>query len=135
MTLNQLTKNPRKKRFYKIKRLALSRCPQKRGRCIKVTIITPRKPNSALRKVSWMQLSNFFNVWGYIPGFGHKLQQHSTVLIRGGRVKDLPGMKYTIIRGKLDLTSWTLRTTARSKYGAKKQSTGVTTSYFTYRVY
>jgi small subunit ribosomal protein S12 len=135
MTLNQLIKKPRRARFYKIKCLALASCPQKKGRCCRVTVITPRKPNSALRKVSWLQLSNHFNVWGYIPGFGHKLQQHSTVLIRGGRVKDLPGMKYTIIRGKLDLTPWSLRMTARSKYGAMKKDTGRYFNYFNYRVY
>jgi len=135
MTFNQLIKKPRRKRFYKNKRIALDFCPQKKGRCLRVMVMTPRKPNSALRKVSWLHLSNFSKVWGYIPGFGHKLQQHSTVLIRGGRVKDLPGMKYTIMRGKFDLPPWSTRSTARSKYGVKKKPQTIRYPFFKYRVY
>jgi len=95
-------------------------CPQKKATCLKVFHMTPRKPNSALRKVAWVLLSNGYRVNVYIPGMGHTLQKHSVVLIRGGRVKDLPGMKYTIIRGKFDLKRLSTRRQGRSKYGARK---------------
>lgn len=119
-TLTQLTKNSRKKRKYKNRRPALQECPQKKATCLRVFNMTPRKPNSALRKVAWILLSNFKRVHAYIPGKGHTLQKHSVVLIRGGRVKDLPGMKYTIIRGKFDLKRLVICRKARSKYGTKK---------------
>jgi small subunit ribosomal protein S12 len=102
-TFQQLNKRHRLPRKYKNKRLDLKRCPQKKATCLKVFVITPRKPNSALRKISRVMLSNFSRVNAYIPGIGHNLQKHSVVLVRGGRVKDLPGMKYTIVRGKFDL--------------------------------
>jgi len=121
-TFNQLSrkKTERKPRWYKNKKIALQACPQKRATCLKVYTITPRKPNSALRKISRVVLSNFRRVQAYIPGIGHNLQKHSTVLIRGGRVKDIPGMKYTMIRGKKDLRRLEERRNARSKFGVKK---------------
>jgi small subunit ribosomal protein S12 len=119
-TLSQLVR--KKKTFKKIKnkRLALATCPQKKATCLKVYTMTPRKPNSALRKVAWVLFSNYKRVHAYIPGIGHSLQKHSVVLVRGGRVKDLPGMKYTIIRGKFDLKAVLGRRKARSKYGGRK---------------
>lgn len=119
-TLSQLLKKKKVFQITKKKRLALEQCPQKKATCLKVFTMTPRKPNSALRKVSWVLFSNYKRVHAYIPGMGHSLQKHSVVLIRGGRVKDLPGMKYTIIRGKFDLKAVLTRRKARSKYGGRK---------------
>lgn len=119
-TIFQLIRKPRLQRKYKNKRPNLESCPQKKGTCLKVFQMTPRKPNSALRKVSRVLLSNYHRINAYIPGIGHSLQKHSVVLVRGGRVKDLPGMKYTIIRGKFDLKRLELRRQGRSRYGAKK---------------
>jgi small subunit ribosomal protein S12 len=103
----------------KTKSPAMQGCPQKRGVCTKITTMTPKKPNSALRKVARIRLSNSMEVWAYIPGEGHNLQEHAVVLIRGGRVKDLPGVRYHIIRGTQDAAGVTGRLQARSKYGAK----------------
>jgi len=129
-TLHQLTKNMRKPRRYKNKRIALNSCPQKRATCLKVYLITPRKPNSGLRKISRVIFtSNFRRVNAYIPGIGHTLQKHSSVLVRGGQVKDIPGMKYTMIRGKFDLKCLALRRQARSKYGATKIATKLNPRY------
>ena len=119
-TINQLIKSPRVKPKYRSKVPALDRSPQKRGVCIKVYTTTPKKPNSALRKVARVRLSNGQEVTCYIPGEGHNLQEHSVVLIRGGRVKDLPGVRYHILRGNLDTQGVTSRKQQRSKYGAKK---------------
>ena len=121
-TINQLC---RKKRFLKTRRNkvpALESSPQKKGICIKIFLRTPKKPNSALRKLVKLKLTNGKKVIAYIPGEGHKLQEYSTVLIRGGRVKDLPGVKYHLIRGKLDFSGLKNRKTSRSKYGTKKLS-------------
>lgn len=118
MTLNQLQqRSPRCVKKQKNRRLAIKACPQKRGTCLKVFIMTPKKPNSALRKVARVLLSNYNRITAYIPGMSHNLQKHSVVLIRGGRVKDLPGVQYTIIRGKYDLQRLILRRKGRSKYG------------------
>ena len=119
-TINQLIKRPRIKPKQRSKVPALERSPQKRGVCIKVYTTTPKKPNSALRKVARVRLSNGHEVICYIPGEGHNLQEHSVVLIRGGRVKDLPGVRYHILRGNLDTQGVTSRKQQRSKYGAKK---------------
>lgn len=122
-TINQLSlkKNNRlKKNLNKKKKPALSQCPQKKGICIRVYTRTPKKPNSALRKVAKIRLTNTAEIIASIPGEGHNLQEHSVVLIRGGRVKDLPGVKYRIIRGVLDLQGVINRKQARSKYGTKK---------------
>jgi len=119
-TVNQLIKRPRVKPNVRSKVPALERSPQKRGVCIKVYTTTPKKPNSALRKVARVRLSNGHEVTCYIPGEGHNLQEHSVVLIRGGRVKDLPGVRYHILRGNLDTQGVTARKQQRSKYGAKK---------------
>ena len=119
-TINQLIKRPREKVKYRSKVPALDRSPQKRGVCTKVYTTTPKKPNSALRKVARVKLSNGQEVTCYIPGEGHNLQEHSVVLIRGGRVKDLPGVRYHILRGNLDTQGVTSRKQQRSKYGAKK---------------
>ena len=119
-TINQLTKKPRVKPKYRNKVPALERSPQKKGVCIKVYTTTPKKPNSALRKVARVRLSNGHEVTSYIPGEGHNLQEHSVVLIRGGRVKDLPGVRYHIVRGSLDTTGVDGRQQSRSKYGTKK---------------
>ena len=133
-TLAQISKNKRKPRKYKDKRPDLQKCPQKKATCLKVFNMTPRKPNSALRKVAWVLLSNFRRVHAYIPGMSHNtLQKHSIALVRGGRVKDLPGMKYTIIRGKFDLQRLHLRRKARSKYGGKKIYTRVDHRYRKYK--
>jgi len=118
--LQQLIRKPRKSKIYKEKRRDLQGCPQKKATCLKVFEMTPRKPNSAIRKVARVLLSNYKRVNAYIPGIGHNLQKHAIVLVRGGRVKDLPGLKYTIIRGKFDLKRLDARRKARSKYGAKR---------------
>jgi small subunit ribosomal protein S12 len=118
-TYSQLCKNKRKKKKKLNKTPALEGCPQKKGICTKLVIRTPKKPNSALRKLAKLKLSNQKRIYAYIPGEGHNLQEYSTVLIRGGRVKDLPGIKYHLIRGKLDLQGIKNRKTSRSKYGTK----------------
>lgn len=133
-TINQLVRKPRAKSTGKSKSPALQRvvnnlktktydksAPLKRGVCVKVTTKTPKKPNSALRKVARVRLTNGQEVWAYIGGEGHNLQEHAAVLVRGGRVKDLPGVRYHIVRGKLDLQGVSDRKKARSKYGAKKE--------------
>ena len=119
-TINQLVHKGRKTFDKKSKSPLLEECPQKRGVCLNVKTTTPKKPNSALRKVARVKLSNGYEVTSYIPGIGHNLQEHSVVLIRGGRVKDLPGVRYHIIRGTLDTAGVKDRMQARSKYGAKK---------------
>ena len=119
-TLNQLVRKGRKKIKYKKMTPALTSCPQKRGVCVRVYTSTPKKPNSALRKVARVRLTNGIEVTSYIPGEGHNLQEHSIVLIRGGRVKDLPGVRYHIIRGTLDTVGVQDRKQGRSKYGTKK---------------
>ncbi len=119
-TINQLVRKGRKAIQKKNKSPALQRNPQKRGVCTRVYTTTPKKPNSALRKVARVRLTNGYEVTAYIPGEGHNLQEHSIVLIRGGRVKDLPGVRYHIIRGKLDVSGVTERRQSRSKYGAKR---------------
>ena len=119
-TVNQLVRKQRKTRLTKSNVPALARSPQKRGVCTRVYTTTPKKPNSALRKVARVRLSNGHEVTCYIPGEGHNLQEHSVVLIRGGRVKDLPGVRYHILRGNLDTQGVTARKQQRSKYGAKK---------------
>jgi small subunit ribosomal protein S12 len=119
-TINQLVKHGRAKQNVKGKAPALDRSPQKRGVCTRVYTTTPKKPNSALRKVSKVRLTNGIEVIAYIPGVGHNLQEHSVVLIRGGRVKDLPGVRYHIIRGTLDSIGVQDRRRSRSKYGAKR---------------
>ena len=134
-TINQLVRKPRTKVTLKSKSPALQRVvnnlkttnyekasPLKRGVCIKVTTKTPKKPNSALRKVARVRLSSGYEVWAYIGGEGHNLQEHAVVLVRGGRVKDLPGVRYHIVRGSLDLQGVQNRKKGRSKYGAKKES-------------
>jgi len=133
-TINQLVRKPRSKSIAKSKSPALQRVvnnikttnyekasPLKRGVCVKVTTKTPKKPNSALRKVARVRLTNGYEVWAYIGGEGHNLQEHAVVLVRGGRVKDLPGVRYHIVRGALDLQGVNNRKKARSKYGAKKE--------------
>ena len=119
-TVNQLVRKPRSAPTYKSKVPALAGSPQKRGVCTRVYTTTPKKPNSALRKVAKVRLTNGFEVISYIGGEGHNLQEHSVVLIRGGRVKDLPGVRYHIVRGSLDLQGVKDRKQSRSKYGAKK---------------
>ena len=119
-TINQLVRNSRDKVSKRNKVPALKSCPQKRGVCLRVYTTTPKKPNSALRKVARVKLTNGQEVTAYIPGEGHNLQEHSVVLIRGGRVKDLPGVRYHIIRGTLDTQGLEKRRQRRSKYGAKK---------------
>ncbi len=119
-TINQLIRNGRENKLKKSKSPALTSCPQKRGVCTRVMTFTPKKPNSALRKVARVRLTNGIEVTAYIPGIGHNLQEHSAVLIRGGRVKDLPGVRYHIIRGTLDSLGVTDRRKARSKYGSKR---------------
>ena len=119
-TISQLIRKGRKKVRKKTKSPALSNCPQKRGVCLQVKTQTPKKPNSALRKVARIRLSNGMEVTAYIPGIGHNLQEHSIVAIRGGRVKDLPGVRYHIIRGLLDTSGVEGRKQSRSKYGTKK---------------
>ena len=119
-TIAQLIKNGRKKAERKTKSPALKNCPQKRGVCVRVYTTTPKKPNSALRKVARVRLTNGMEVTAYIPGVGHNLQEHSIVLIRGGRVKDLPGVRYHILRSALDCAGVANRRQGRSKYGAKR---------------
>ena len=119
-TINQLIKHGRKDKVKKTKSPLLNGCPQKRGVCFVVTTTTPKKPNSALRKIAKVRLSNGQESTMYIPGIGHNLQEHSVVLIRGGRVKDLPGVRYHIIRGTLDTSGVANRAQSRSKYGAKR---------------
>lgn len=119
LTYNQLYKNKRFKKKVLNKTPALEKCPQKKGICLKLVVRTPKKPNSALRKLAKLKLSNKKILYAYIPGEGHNLQEYSTVLIRGGRVKDLPGVKYHIIRGKFDFSGLKNRKTSRSKYGTK----------------
>ncbi|MFY9269024.1 MAG: 30S ribosomal protein S12 [Candidatus Manganitrophaceae bacterium] len=118
-TVNQLIKRGREKARLKTKSPALKRSPQKRGVCVRVYTTTPKKPNSALRKVARVRLTNGMEVTSYIPGVGHNLQEHSIVLVRGGRVKDLPGVRYHIVRGALDTVGVANRKQGRSKYGAK----------------
>lgn len=119
-TINQLVRKPRKMPVSKNNVPALQACPQRRGVCTRVYTTTPKKPNSALRKVAKIRLTNGHEVIGYIPGEGHNLQEHSVVLIRGGRVKDLPGVRYHVVRGALDTQGVSDRKQSRSKYGAKK---------------
>lgn len=119
-TINQLIRHGRKKIFNKTKSPALQSCPQRRGVCTRVMTFTPKKPNSALRKVARVRLTNGVEITAYIPGESHNLQEHSMVLVRGGRVKDLPGVRYHIIRGALDTLGVEKRRKGRSKYGAKK---------------
>ena len=119
-TINQLVRNRRKKISKRTNTPALQSCPQKRGVCVRVYTTTPKKPNSALRKVARVRLTNGIEVTSYIPGIGHNLQEHSVVLIRGGRVKDFPGVRYHIIRGTLDTLGVNDRKQGRSKYGAKR---------------
>lgn len=119
-TINQLIRKGREKLKKKTSTPALKACPQKRGVCVRVYTTTPKKPNSALRKVARVRLTNGIEVTTYIPGVGHNLQEHSVVLIRGGRVKDLPGVRYHVVRGTLDTVGVQDRRQGRSKYGAKK---------------
>lgn len=119
-TANQLVRKPRRQKVYKNSVPALQSCPQKRGVCTRVYTATPKKPNSALRKVARVKLTNGMEVTSYIGGEGHNLQEHSVVLIRGGRVKDLPGVRYHIVRGSLDTSGVNGRKQGRSKYGAKR---------------
>ena len=119
-TINQLIRNERKRVIKKSKSPAMVGCPQRRGVCTRVYTTTPKKPNSALRKVAKVRLTSGYEVISYIPGEGHNLQEHSIVLVRGGRVKDLPGVKYQIVRGALDTAGVANRRVSRSKYGAKK---------------
>ena len=123
-TINQLVRSERKKLTDKTKSPALMECPQRRGVCTRVYTTTPKKPNSAIRKYCRVRLSNGIEVTAYIPGIGHRLQEHSVVLIRGGRVKDLPGVRYHVIRGTLDATGVDNRKQSRSKYGAKRPKAG-----------
>ena len=122
-TISQLTKKKsgRSLKIKTIKKPALQACPQRKGVCLRVYTRTPKKPNSALRKVAKIRLTNSYDIIAYIPGEGHNLQEHSIVLVRGGRVKDLPGVKYKVIRGILDLQETLSRKQARSKYGTKKK--------------
>jgi len=119
-TINQLVRKERKKLIDKTSSPALQECPQRRGVCTRVYTTTPKKPNSALRKVARVRLTNGFEVTSYIPGVGHNLQEHSVVLIRGGRIKDLPGVRYHIVRGTLDTAGVANRAKSRSKYGTKR---------------
>ncbi|MEO1948073.1 MAG: 30S ribosomal protein S12 [Methylophilaceae bacterium] len=123
-TVNQLIRKPRAKVVVKSKVPALEACPQKRGVCTRVYTTTPKKPNSALRKVAKVRLTNGYEVISYIGGEGHNLQEHSVVLLRGGRVKDLPGVRYHMVRGSLDTAGVKDRKQARSKYGAKRPKAG-----------
>lgn len=119
-TINQLVRHGRRKMTQRSKSPALTSCPQRRGVCLAVRVVTPKKPNSALRKVARVRLTNGYEVTAYIPGEGHNLQEHSIVLVRGGRVKDLSGVRYHIVRGTLDSVGVEGRKRGRSKYGAKK---------------
>nr|YP_009398316.1 ribosomal protein S12 [Thaumatella adunca]ARW67502.1 ribosomal protein S12 [Thaumatella adunca] len=120
-TIQQLVRSERKRDDKKTKSPALKACPQRRGVCTRVYTTTPKKPNSALRKVARVRLTSGFEVTAYIPGIGHNIQEHSVVLIRGGRVKDLPGVRYHVVRGTLDSAGVKDRNNSRSKYGTKKQ--------------
>jgi small subunit ribosomal protein S12 len=120
-TINQLVRHGRKRKTSKSKSRALARCPQRRGVCLQVTTRTPKKPNSALRKIARVRLTNGEEVTAYIGGEGHNLQEHSVVLVKGGRVRDLPGVRYHVVRGALDSLGVDSRKQGRSKYGAKKQ--------------
>ncbi|MCC6758089.1 MAG: 30S ribosomal protein S12 [Candidatus Omnitrophica bacterium] len=120
-TIQQLIRTSRKQKIKKGKSPALTSCPQRRGVCLQVKTMTPKKPNSALRKIARVRLSNRIEVTSYIPGEGHNLQEHSIVLVRGGRVKDLPGVRYHIVRGTLDTAGVAKRKRSRSKYGAKRE--------------
>ncbi len=119
-TINQLVRRPRKPKRYQSKAPVLDKCPQKRGVCLQVRTMTPKKPNSALRKITRVRLSNSKEVTVYIPGEGHSLQEHSIVLVRGGRVRDLPGVRYQVVRGALDTLGVNNRKRSRSRYGTKK---------------
>jgi len=119
-TINQLIRRPRQVQKAKKKNMALDRCPQRRGVCLLVKTVTPKKPNSALRKVARVRLTNGKEITAYIPGIDHNLQEHSIVLVRGGRVRDLPGVRYHIVRGALDALGVDGRKQSRSKYGAKR---------------
>ena len=119
-TINQLIRHDRENKTYKSKSPILQSCPQKRGVCLSVKTLTPKKPNSAMRKIARVRLTNGVEGTAYIPGIGHNLQEHSVVLIRGGRVRDLPGVRYHIIRGTLDAAGVAKRMQARSLYGAKR---------------
>jgi len=119
-TINQLVRHGRKRKTSKSKSRALARCPQRRGVCLQVTTRTPKKPNSALRKIARVRLTNGEEVTAYIGGEGHNLQEHSVVLVKGGRVRDLPGVRYHVVRGALDSLGVDSRKQGRSKYGAKK---------------
>ncbi len=123
-TIQQLIRKQRTQKSKKTKSPALESCPFKRGVCLQVKTMTPKKPNSALRKIARVRLSNKYEVTSYIPGEGHNLQEHSIVLVRGGRVKDLPGVRYHIVRGSLDTAGVNKRKKSRSKYGAKKEGKG-----------
>jgi len=127
-TIQQLIRKPRRQPGKRNKVPAMQACPQKRGVCTRVYTTTPKKPNSALRKVARVRLTNGLEVTSYIPGEGHNLQEHSVVLIRGGRVKDLPGVRYHIVRGALDSTGVDKRRRGRSKYGAKRPKPGAPTA-------
>ncbi|HNX90596.1 MAG TPA: 30S ribosomal protein S12 [Candidatus Omnitrophota bacterium] len=122
-TINQLIRKGREAVKYKSKSPALTGCPQRRGTCLQVRTRTPKKPNSALRKVARVRMTNGMEVTAYIPGEGHNLQEHSIVMVRGGRVKDLPGVRYHIVRGTLDSSGVESRRRSRSKYGAKRPKT------------
>lgn len=122
VTINQLCKTPRVSKKRRRSTPALEKCPQRKGVCLRVFTKTPRKPNSALRKVARIRLTNNRQITGYIPGEGHNLQEHSVVLVRGGRVKDLAGIKYHIVRGAFDLQSIKSRKQGRSKYGTRRAS-------------
>jgi small subunit ribosomal protein S12 len=124
-TVNQLVKKPREVQRRTTKAPVLDRCPQKRGVCLQVKTMTPKKPNSALRKITRVRLSNGKEVTVYIPGEGHSLQEHSIVLIRGGRIRDLPGVRYQVVRGALDTLGVEGRKQSRSRYGAKKGAVAV----------
>lgn len=121
-TINQLVRKKRKNKFHKVKLKALESCPYKRGVCIKVSTTKPKKPNSAIRKIAKIILSNKKRITAAIPGIGHDLQEHSSVIIRGGRANDLPGVRYKVVRGRLDMNSYEAfgRKNSRSKYGVKK---------------
>lgn len=119
-TINQLVRSGRRPKQSKSKSKALTRCPQRRGVCLQVTTRTPKKPNSAMRKIACVRLTNGFEVTAYIGGEGHNLQEHSVVLVKGGRVRDLPGVRYHVVRGALDSLGVDKRSQGRSKYGAKR---------------
>lgn len=121
-TINQLVRSRRRRARKKSDSPALMSCPQRRGVCTRVYTVTPKKPNSALRKVARVRLTNSIEITTYIPGVGHQLQEHSQVLVRGGRVKDLPGVRYHVVRGALECTGVENRAKARSKYGSKKKA-------------